>query len=119
MSVREEELILNKIAKMQNELERYRGLEKDGLLKVFPCHAGDSVFAICGRQEQRGKEKVYIEYVAEGVVDSFTVGKEGVPQAWVDINGEWSLFDCNSDFGKSVFLTKKEAQKAIENGVEA
>lgn len=113
MSVREEELILNKIAKMQNELERYRGLEKDGLLKVFPCHAGDSVFAICGRQEQRGKEKVYIEYVAEGVVDSFTVGKEGIPQAWVDINGEWSLFDCKSDFGKTIFLTKEAAQTAI------
>lgn len=102
------------LLEMQKELAHYKDLDNAGLLKIFPCHAKDSVFVICGREEQHGKEKVYVEYVAESVVDSFVVGDSGIPQAWVDINGEWSLFDCKSDFGKTIFLTKEAAQAAID-----
>lgn len=102
------------LLEMQKELARYKELDNAGLLKIFPCHAKDSVFVICGREEQHGKEKVYVEYVAESIVDSFVVGDSGVPQAWVDIDGEWSLFDCKSDFGKTIFLTKEAAQAVID-----
>ena len=106
------------LLEMRLELNNYKDLEENGLLKIFPCHAKDSVFVICGREEQHGKEKVYVEYVAESIVDSFVVGDSGIPQAWVDIDGEWSLFDCKSDFGKTIFLTKEAAQAAIDGEKE-
>lgn len=88
-------------------------LEEKKLVEL-PCKVGDTVYYLGGHYE-RHKTKVYVNEVIKGIVDHITIGQKGVPQ--IDVcNDEnaWTTFDCVDDFGKTVFLTREEAEKKLE-----
>lgn len=80
--------------------------DKDGRLVVLPCKAGDTVYEVTSR-------KTISEYRVKAIrVESFCAFIE-----WDIVAGfvDKSLFGVSVDeIGKSVFLTREEAEKALE-----
>lgn len=78
----------------------YKKLEEQGLLLRLPCRVGDTVYTTrwwdCERESVKVDGKTYFREVRKP-----KISKEN-----------FSLFDYK-DFGKSVFLTKKEAEQAL------
>ena len=85
------------IHRLRDELKRYKQAEQEGRLVVLPCKTEDTVFI------------VYAKKILETTVDK---------RAWTDDDGymlrtkeEWFK---EKDIGKTVFLTREEAEKALE-----
>lgn len=97
-------LELAKLAIMQKELKEYKDLEEHGLLVRLPCKVGDTV------------------YVPTRVL----VSEFKITAIFCDIHGTYFywLFYCGiyertsgfseRDIGKTVFLTREEAEKKLE-----
>lgn len=76
--------------------------DKDGRVVVLPCKVGDVVYGFHG-------EKTILPMVAKWIetnTDGWCIAAQYVPMA-----PKFYLF---SDFGKTVFLTREEAKKALE-----
>lgn len=79
--------------------------DKEGRVVILPCRPGGIVYTIfCGRVIERS--------VGEFIVNSYTR-----PMIWAELDCDW----CSSKtvrwdlaIGKTVFLTRKEAEKALE-----
>ena len=97
-----------------DRLQEYEVAEEQGQIFAPPCKVGDTVYYINGRYEKQGRKKVHIEFVDKGIVDNMVIGDKGVPQINVcNDENEWTMFDSEDDFGKTVFLTKEEAEQAL------
>lgn len=95
--------------KASEALDRFRQLvkaDKDGRLVVPPCKAGDTVYEVTSR-------KTISEYRVKAIrVELFCTFIE-----WDIVAGfvDKSIFGVPVDeIGKTVFLTRKEAEKALE-----
>ena len=76
----------------------YEDLEEHGLLVRFPCKVGDSIFIIVGKDiSKQGIRK--IEISDNGII--------------FKTNRQKRIFNV-SEFGKTVFLTREEAEKKLE-----
>lgn len=76
--------------------------ERDGRLVVLPCKVGDVVYGFYGK-------KTILPMVAKWIetnTDGWCIAAQYVPMA--------PRFYRFSDFGKTVFLTREEAEKALE-----
>ena len=76
--------------------------DKDGRLTVLPCKVGDVVYGFHG-------EKTILPMVAkwiETTTDGWCIAVQYTPMA--------PRFYRFSDFGKTVFLTREEAEKALQ-----
>ena len=86
-------------------LSELMGADKEGRVVILPCRPGGIVYTIfCGRVIERS--------VGEFIVNSYTR-----PMIWAELDCDW----CSSKtvrwalaIGKTVFLTRKEAEKALE-----
>ena len=80
------------------KLATYEDLEEQGLLVRLPCKVGDSVFIIVGKDISRqGIRKIEIS-------DNSIIFKT---------NRQKRIFNV-AEFGKTVFLTREEAEKKLE-----
>lgn len=78
-------------------LADYEDVEEQGLLVRLPCKRGDKVWRICGPKKRK--------FVAERTVLSVTMYNPG----------EFEVFtNCFDWLGKTVFLTREESEKALE-----
>ena len=76
--------------------------DRDGRLVVLPCKVGDVVYGFYG-------EKTILPMVAKWIetnTDGWCIAAQYTPMA--------PKFYRFSDFGKTVFLTREEAEKALE-----
>ena len=76
--------------------------DKEGRVVVLPCKVGDVVYGFYG-------EKTILPMVAKWIetdTDGWCIAAQYVPMA--------PRFYRFSDFGKTVFLTREEAEKALE-----
>lgn len=79
--------------------------DKDGRLAVWPCKVGDVVFA---RLDNKSK------YVCECKVKQIVVGNIGFV-TFAPIGAPEREYDVSlRGFGKTVFLTREEAEKALQ-----
>ena len=91
--------------KASEALSNFRKLaeaDKDGRVVVLPCKVGDVVYGFYG-------EKTILPMVAKWIetnTDGWCIAVQYVPMA--------PRFYRFSDFGKTVFLTRKEAEAALE-----
>lgn len=87
-------------------LEKLAEADKDGRLVVLPCKAGDTVYEVTSR-------KTISEYRVKAIrVELFCTFIE-----WDIVAGfvDKSIFGVPvDDIGKTVFLTREEAEKALE-----
>jgi len=108
-SMQEEHFSGLEMAKLHSalmELKKYQEADKDGRLAVLPCKAGDTVYEVTSR-------KTISEYRVKAIrVELFCTFIE-----WDIVAGfvDKSIFGVPvNEIGKSVFLTREEAEKALE-----
>lgn len=93
------------IAELCGGFDRLRELaeaDKDGRVVVLPCKVGDVVYGFHG-------EKTILPMVAKWIetnTDGWCIAVQYTPMA--------PRFYRFSDFGKTVFLTREEAKKALQ-----
>lgn len=89
-----------------DRLEKLAEADRDGRLAVLPCKAGDTVYEVTSR-------KTISEYRVKAIrVELFCTFIE-----WDIVAGfvDKSIFGVPVDeIGKTIFLTRKEAEKALE-----
>lgn len=115
-------------------LDRLRELvaaERDGRVVVLPCKVGDTVYAIvhcdevmkdCDDDYGTGTGAITCPFEGECMFDECDDSNEIIVETcvtglWCDSDGTWKVFfehinaDVGaSDFGKTVFLTRAEAE---------
>ena len=89
------------------KLAEYEDLEEQGLLLRLPCKVGDTVFWVT-------KSGVIERYVSS--MDLFRTNHVAIKLQPLGLDGEkypFSSVQFNEDFGKTIFLTKEEAEAAL------
>ena len=86
-------------------IEEICDAERDGRLVVLPCKVGDTVWMPCINSVL--ETKVTEAHVSEFSIgfSTFNVNKHGIPN--------YHSF-CAEDIGKTVFLTRAEAEAALK-----
>ena len=84
----------------KSELDKYRKAEKDGRMAVLPVKKGTKIFRVVDIPEHKCQGRMRGHYFP-----STKRIYKGVMQ-WED----------GSDFGKTVFLTREEAEAALKGG---
>lgn len=94
------------VENMIKKLATYEDLEEQGLLVRLPCKVGDTVYvklsAYCKTKYAEAQVRDYTYFISCGfcvVVTSEKFDKQSIPF---------------SEFGKSIFLTREEAEKKME-----
>lgn len=90
-----------------NRLAEYEDMEEQGLLLRLPCKVGDRVYGIHGG-------KTILPMVAKWIETNecgWTIAAQYAPMA--------PKFYRFADFGKTVFLTREEAERALEGNNES
>ena len=96
------------IAELCGGFDRLRELaeaDKDGRVVVPPCKVGDTVFA---RLDNKSKYvfECKVKQIVVGNIGSVTFAPIGAPEREYDVSLR--------GFGKTVFLTREEAKKALQ-----
>lgn len=91
--------------KLFYKLAEYEDLEEQGRLIKLPCKVGDTVYVNSwgGKAEPHKVRKITMPFVYANLVTDKGVSKEGTMDFYID------------EFEKSVFLSKAEAEKALED----
>lgn len=91
-----------------DKLRELAKAEAEGRLVVLPCKVGDTVYAVLEDWES------YESYIIEDA----RISEAGSKGFWVsgirDEPDEMHIFTPWSEIGKTVFLTREEAEKALE-----
>ena len=91
-----------------SKAERIRELlkaDKEGRLVVLPCKVGSTVYT------------EFCDKVVEKRIGQFHVNGYTEPRLWADINCDWASTQCvrwNLAIGKTIFLTREEAEAALK-----
>ena len=99
------ELLHETTGPLHRKLGEWIDADKDGRLVVLPCKPGDTVYSIFGAE-------VIEKTVGRVIINGYTI-----PRIWVDLDcsflssvtKRWDL-----GIGKDFFLTREEAEKALE-----
>ena len=93
----------SEIAAMQEQLQAYKQAEQDGKIIKLPCKVGDTVWVL---MQQNAKTNI-----VKGTVKNVYRYEDNT--WWILFSDLWidKSFD---DFGKTIFTTKPEAEKALE-----
>lgn len=108
-SMQEEHFSGLEMAKLHSalmELKKYQEADKDGRLVVLPCKVGDRLYEVTGRKT-----------ISVYKVRAIRVELFGLFIEWDIVEGfVWqSLSGINAgEIGKTVFLTREEAEKALK-----
>lgn len=79
--------------------------DKDGRLVVLPCKVGDTVWVILGDKK----------YACKCMVEFVNIGRFGTTIVLCKVDGLREQYGVTAaSFGKTVFLTREEAAKALE-----
>lgn len=102
-------------AEWLKEMQEYKALEEQGLLAKLPCAVGDTVWELCKCYD--GKYRTFRMTVAIVVPYGsirWVKGKE--PTVWnvYATSGYTYMYKSFYDIGKTVFLTKAEAEQKLE-----
>lgn len=96
-------------ADLYERLKHYEDLQEQGRLLELPCAVGDTVFEINKFEKEITKRKIYnIENDDYGVTVMVSEPDGCSPYTGRNID----------DFGETIFLSQKEAEKALEGKVE-
>lgn len=94
-------------AEMAREIRSWRKAEEKGLLFRLPCKIGDTVYF---PSETDGECEPYVD-----VGKVFAIGIDERRVMWISVRYESGLkyYHTSDDFGKTVFLTREEAEKSL------
>lgn len=94
-----------------NFIRKYEDAEEQGRLVILPCKVGDTVYAPTRN------------FISEFRVSQFDFGGYEKPYLWVEwyltkgITGDFRIDGISAtEIGKTVFLTREEAEAALKGG---
>ena len=107
------------VSEYLKELMKYRELEEQGRLLKLPCNVGDTVWVVTspinvfdyGEYDGDAEYEVYESFLSS--VSYYTSGEQFRIYAKVT-NSFIAAYFRECDFGKSIFLTREEAEKKLE-----
>lgn len=110
---------LKDVAELLEELKSYKDLEEQGLLVRLPCKVGDTVWVVTspinvfGYDEYDGdaEYEVYESFLSS--VSYYASGEQFRIYAKVT-NSFIAAYFRECDFGESIFLTREDAEKKLE-----
>lgn len=110
---------LKDVAELLKELKSYKDLEEQGLLVRLPCKVGDTVWVVTspinvfGYDEYDGdaEYEVYESFLSS--VSYYASGEQFRIYAKVT-NSFIAAYFRECDFGESIFLTREDAEKKLE-----
>nr|DAH51994.1 MAG TPA: hypothetical protein [Bacteriophage sp.] len=110
---------LKDVAELLEELKSYKDLEEQGLLVRLPCKVGDTVWVVtspinvCGYDEYDGdaEYEVYESFLSS--VSYYASGEQFRIYTKVT-NSFIAAYFRECDFGESIFLTREDAEKKLE-----
>lgn len=108
-SMQEEHFSGLEMAKLHSalmELKKYQEADKDGRLVVLPCKVGDRLYEVTGRKTISVYEVRAIRVELFGLFIEWDIVEGFVWQSLAGINA--------GEIGKTVFLTREEAEEALE-----
>lgn len=107
-------LELAKLAIMQKELKEYKDLEEQGLLVRLPCKVGDMVWELCLCDDENYKIfPMIVKTVSE--YGTLRQAKKDITIWNIYAESDYTyMYKSFADFGKTVFSTKEEAEKKLE-----
>ena len=88
------------------ELKKYQEADKDGRVVVLPCKVGDRLYEVTGRKTISVYKVRAIRVELFGLFIEWDIVEGFVWQSLAGINA--------GEIGKTVFLTREEAEKALE-----
>lgn len=88
------------------ELKKYQEADKDGRVVVLPCKMGDRLYEVTGRKTISVYKVRAIRVELFGLFIEWDIVEGFVCQSLAGINA--------GEIGKTVFLTREEAKKALE-----
>lgn len=95
---------LKDVTELLEELKSYKDLEEQGLLVRLPCKVGDIIFRI-----NRGSKRPIIELT----VTQINITRKSYNLDVID--GDYGELMCfKNDIGKTIFLTREDAEKKLE-----
>jgi hypothetical protein len=102
------------LADAVEKLAHYEDLEEQGLLLELPCKVGDTVYMIQRRYTKCSKHQEYRdeyncqgceELVCDSHIEHYIQPLNSAPIDWI--------VKMDNQFGKTVFLTKEEAESKL------
>lgn len=99
------------------KLAEYETAEEEGRLVALPCKVGSTVYLICHRYTKCSKYgETFDEYDCSGCEEwECDSHKEYYIHVNQSVSLEWIVRNMQFEtFGKTVFLSRKEAEKALE-----
>ena len=90
-------------------LAYYEDMEEHGRLLIIPCKVGDTLYDIYEAVNNKGFEDGAIK---ELKVSEIHINLDKRNRPWLIISNYMFAFE---DFGKTVFLSKEEAEEALRN----
>ena len=101
---------------MLNRLAEYEDAEEQGLLVRLPCKVGDTVYRVIRGKKGRG-------HIAPATVSGLHLGDTTRNRRYqkeyeylvLRVDGGFCAHVNKKDIGKTVFLTREEAEKALED----
>lgn len=102
------------------KLKKYEDLEEQGLLLKLPCKVGDTVWELCNCNDNvyRVFPMKVTDVIAYGGIREIK-GKEPVTWNIYAISDYTDMYKSFYDIGKTVFLTKEEAEEALRKMKES
>ena len=101
------------IKDMYNKLKEYEDLEEEGLLLKLPCKVGTVAYLIDHNFVRMERKPI------KCIIDEFTVDRYN--DCYAVLNGAENFYMMRrfrainiKQFGETIFLTKEEAEKALE-----
>ena len=95
-----------------DKLAAYEDAEEQGRLVILPCKVGDTVF-YCSRKERQALALKCEGYLHTGV--AWKVRCTDIIPSWIG-NQKRHFYLMANSFGKTVFLTREEAEAALDGG---
>ena len=103
------------LVKWLEELKSYKDLEEQGLLVKLPCKLKDKLYHFYGIDLEDNfadaiSDKIIMKVVAtEFIIDSYEIEIKCI----TDWNSSYEYLPV-AEFGKTIFLTREEAEKKLE-----
>ena len=102
----------SRVKSLKKKLKEYKDLEKQGLLLRLPCKVGDTIYVngILGVGEVEEYKVIRVDYHS----NLATKRSEFYIEALLVSNPENSIGFYDKEIGKTVFLTKEEAEQKLK-----
>lgn len=108
-------LELVKLAIMQKELKKYKNLEEQGLLVRLPCKVNDKLYHFYDMDfEDNFADVTPDEFISEVIAAEFIIDRHEITiKCITGWNTRYEYLPV-VEIGKTVFLTREEAEKKLE-----